>query len=256
MHKTVKTAIVCAAAAFAAATASAEALVFNFKATLKTTVAKQGKIKSSALTCLDESEKLVYRKQGSVKIEGLIWGCDCEALATVTGYTELTTDGCLFWDVSAKQLLENGSFAWKLLNRIDSNGKKAEGAWRFESECYDLTGGGFGSVKTQGKGDETTFFINNLSGNVAGWKCAPGLTIRSGTYRPCTFCDEGEEETEETEIAQAWSLCGCDTSDEFTAISGTWTLKYNKKASAKLSDSTSILEAYSFPSYVKSKIGG
>jgi len=247
------TAIVLGAVAFATAAAEASALVYNFKATLKTTVAKSGKVKASVLTCIDESETVVYRKQGTVKVEGLIWGCDCESLAEVTGFTTDTADGCAFWDVTARKLL-NGEFAWRLLNRIESSGKKAEGAWTYESECYNLTGGGFGTVKTKGRGDDMMFYVNSLSGNVAGWKCAPGLTQKSGRYIPCTFCQEGSEETEELVTASAWSLCGCDESDDYTAVSGTWSIKYNSAATAKLNNVVSIFDAYKFPDYVKSAL--
>lgn len=233
--------------------ASADALVFDFSATLKTTVAQTGKVKASTLTCLDESAKIVYRKQGTVKLQGLIWGCECEALAQVTGYTSPTADGCAFWDATNKQLL-NGEFSWKVLNRIDSTGKKAEGAWTYESECYNLTGGGFGTIKTTGKGENATFYLSSLSGNLAGWKCAPGQIKKSGTYRPCTFCDAGSEETEESVTAVAWSFCDCSESEDFTAISGTWNLKFNSKATNKLRQTTSIFDAYSFPGYVKNAL--
>ncbi len=247
-----------AVVAMLSAAALADAQVYTFTATLKTTVAARGKVKASTLTCLDESETLVYRKQGSVKLQGLIWGCSCESLAEVSGWAGEGEDGCAFWDASAKQLL-SGNFEWKLLNRIDSTAKKAEGAWIYEADCYSLVGGGFGTVKTGKVKDEDgetyeTFYLASLSGNVAGWKCAPGYTYKTGKYIPCTFCNPGSEESEETVTAEAWSLCDCGEGGDWTAVSGTWKLKYEKKATAKLNKSTSIFDAYSFPSYVKSAL--
>jgi len=235
---------------FACMFAMADAQVYTFTATLKTTVAVRGKVKAAMLTCLDESETLVYRKQGSVKLAGLIWGCDCDALSGVNGWNGETEDGCAFWNVTNKQLLD-GNFAWVLLNRIDSTAKKAEGAWTYEAECYNLYGGGFGSVKVIGGADEEEIVLTSLAGNVAGWKCAPGYTRKTGKSEACTFCGSAKEADEETDIAVAWTLCDCGESTDYTAVSGTWNLKYNASATAKLRKEVSIFEAYKFPEYAK-----
>ena len=241
-----KTKMMMIAVVMAAGSTFADAQVYQFSATLKTTVAARGRVSAAMLTCLDESETLVYRKQGTVKLAGLIWGCECEALAAVSGWNGEGEDGCVFWDGSNKQLL-SGEFAWKLLNRIDSTAKKSEGAWTYESDCYFLTGGGFGSVKVVNE-DIT---IPAMSGNLAGWKCAPGYTYKTGKYIPCTFCDPGQEESEEWITAIAWTLCDCGDSEDFTAVSGTWKLKYNATATKKLRNSSSVFDAYKFPDYVK-----
>lgn len=243
-----------AAVAFTAFSACADALVYEFSATLKTTVAQSGKVGAGALTCTDEAVKTVYRKQGTIKLAGVIWGCDCSALASATGYSSPTEDGCAFWNVTEKKLVD-AAFAWKVLNRFNSTGKDAEGAWTMENDCWFLAGGGFGSVKTEGKGDDFTYWLNSLSGSVAGWRCAPGITVKTGKDTPCTYCNPGSTATEETTTAIAWTLCDCGETDESTAVSGTWNLKYNKSATKKLNDATSIFDAYKFPEWVKTALG-
>lgn len=252
--KSMITAIGAAAAVFAASTAGADALVYEFSATLKTTVAQSGKIGAGVLTCTDETVKTVYRKQGTIKLGGVIWGCDCSALAAATGYSSPTEDGCIFWNATDKKIID-ATLAVKVLNRFNSNGKDAEGAWTLENDCWFLVGGGFGSIKTDGKGDEFTYWLNSLSGNVAGWRCAPGITARTGKDTPCTYCNPGSSSQEETTLAIAWTLCDCGETDESTAVSGTWNLKYNKSATKKLNAVTSIFDAYKFPSWVKTALG-
>ena len=98
----------------------------------------------------------------------------------------------------------------------------------------------------------------NISGNVAGWMFAPEYTV-AGKPPVCTFCgivDEGVDDV--IDVTEAWSFCPCDEfgNIEFTAVSGTWSIKYNGKLSQKLSDESSIISVYKkFPKNVEKAIG-
>ena len=55
--------------------ALADAQVYEMELTMKTTVTKSGKVQFISCDCpVDDYD--MYRKQGTVKIKGLIWGCD------------------------------------------------------------------------------------------------------------------------------------------------------------------------------------
>lgn len=239
-----------AVAAFAAVLAlgaGADALVYNFTANLKTTVAQKGSVKAAILTCLDESETMVYRKQGTVKIQGLIWGCDCDPIANPPPFTNGESDGFAFWNVTDKSIITDIDFQWLVLNRINNTGKNVEGAWSFASECYQFWGGGFGTVKLDGE----EFYLDKMSGNMAGVKCAPVYFKKGWKKNDCPFCGEGIGEDDEYIVAIGWPLCECGEEDELTAVSGTWNIKINAPATKKLNKTTSIFNAFTFPSYVK-----
>ena len=244
---------VCAAAAAIvfAADAAASALVYNFTATLKTTLAAKGSVKKGLLTCLDENETMIYRKQGTVKIQGVIWGCECDSIADLQPFTNGESDGFVLWSVTDKLWIKDAEMEWLVLNRINNTAKNAEGAWKLDSECFQLLGGGFGTVKPLGSDD---FYLAALTGNLAGVKCAPTYSYKTGKNIPCTYCTPGEEEQTNTEAAIGWPICDCGEDDGVTAVSGTWNIKYNAAATAKLNKSTSIFSAYTFPAYVKSAL--
>ena len=60
---------------------------------------------------------------------------------------------------------------------------------------------------------------------------------------------------QDEDTALAWPLCTCAEATPYTAIFGTWMIKYNKVLSDKLNDATAINEIYSFPSYVRKEMG-
>ena len=205
----IKKLAIAACAASLAMSAKADAYAYDFIATLKTTVAAKGSIKAGVLTCLDESETMIYRKQGTVKIQGLVWGCDCTSISSPSQYSGPSEDGYAFWDVTSKSYISDAAFEWFVLNRINNTAKNAEGAWTFESECYHLMGGGFGAVKQLKSEDGDQWYLTQLAGNFGGAKCAPGMTYKTGKHIECTFCSSGEEEEEVTDLAIGWPLCDC-----------------------------------------------
>ena len=231
--------------ALAATTALAETIVFDVSMTVKTTIAKQGKLTSSCVVS-NGTVNITYRKQGTIKVQGLIWGCKCESLIGPLGYTAASDDGCYFWNVTDKQPLTNGTIFWPVLHRIDNRMKKAEGVMELSADGWYLLCAGFGKVTdiTASLGQ-----LLDLKGYFAGWRLAPTWT--KTTYGvPCTFCDSGTADITEVVPAQAWALCTCAAPSDKTAAFGNWTLKYNKNLSKRLNDVTAITAVYTFPTYV------
>lgn len=250
-----------------------EAQVYELKITIKTTSAKKAKLSASKNPFIDaDSDVVVYRAQGSQKWLGLIWGCDCEAIygkwSKIDDYTK-SVSGCIIWNSKSPYTVHfEDDMQWRLLNAIDKTGDKCEAAWTIgessdSSEAF-LAFSGFGTLKNNAKkvdGEfeiaDCTSYVKNISGNVAGWMPAPVITT-SGRPADCTFCgivDPGEEDS--VDVSIAWNFCECADleSIDFTAISGTWTLKYNASYSKKLSKDISILNVYKkFPASVNKRV--
>jgi len=253
-----KKCMVLGVAAMAAFGALADAQVYEMSMTLKSTVTAKGKI-VSVVCDTPTSEVDLYRKQSTVKIKGLFWGCDCETIADpikATGTKDVY--GYILWNETTKEVIES-DFSWKLLHRIDKKLKKAEGAWTVGDVGDELflTGGGFGSVKDDVSKANCTLesvILNNMSGNVAGWMLEPVATVSTGTPAECSWCKYKEGEDAVVAYAPGWSLCACEEASELTAVSGTWKLKYLSSSAKKLSkidpNVSGILTIYSFPSYV------
>ncbi len=246
--------------------AFADAQVYELQLTLKTTVTRSGTPKFLSCDCPIEDSSL-YRKQGNVRIKGVIWGCDCSTIAEPMisdDSTSLATSsyGYIFWNETTRKPL-NLTFEWVLLNRIDSTGKKVEGTWVLysEDETFYVTGAGFGTVKdtvTKDPCERTATWVPKMNGNVAGWSTPGAIVTVEGKKGECSWCEKVADTEEETASAAGWTLCDCGESDERTAASGTWKMKYVTAASKKLSSKTAavekVTEAYNFPSYVKSVI--
>ena len=237
-------------AGIAAATLSASPLVYEVTIKGKTTVAKSGKIASECIAG-GNSQNATYRKQGNIEIRGLIWFCDCDSFAGPLGFTAPTKDGCYFWDVTNGRPLKNGVIVSPVLHRIENRMKKAEVAMELTADGWHLMLAGFGRAQSFSDGAGR---LIDLKGNFAGFRTAPKWTWTEYGV-PCTFCDSGTADITYEDTALAWPLCTCAEATPYTAIFGTWMIKYNKVLSDKLNDATAINEIYSFPSYVRKEMG-
>lgn len=244
------------AAAFLAATvAFADAQVYEMTLTLKTTLTAKGKITPLCSTLPDDDTGL-YRKQGTVRIKGLFWGCDCATISDPQPATDpAATYGYVFWNQTTGKVLDS-DFGWKLLHRIMKNLKKCEGAWTMEGGDFSFMGGGFGTVKDTIDKECCTIenaYIPSMSGNLAGWMTLPSVVVAKGKEEVCEKCKIISGTDDVVAVAPGFSLCECDDGSEFTAVSGTWRLKYLAKQSTswnKASADLPITSVYSFPSYV------
>ena len=248
-------------AVLAASVVFAGAQVYEMTITLKSTVAVSGKI-TPGVCDTPVQEVNLYRKQSTVKIKGLFWGCDCETIAEPEFVTSAgATYGYIFWNETAHKVID-GEFAWQLLNRIDKKLKKAEGAWTIGGPDDDvfLVGSGFGTVKdsvTKSSCTIDSVILTPMSGNCAGWLSLPSTVVKKGTTSDCKKCQVVEGTDDVIAFAPGWSLCACAEGSERTAASGTWKLKYVSEAAKKwqkADESLSITKVYSFPAYVKSYI--
>lgn len=256
-----KNLVLFAVVAFLSSAAFAGAQVYEMTITLKSTVAASGKI--TPVVCDTPVQEVdLYRKQSTVKIKGLFWGCDCETIAEPTFVTSAeATYGYVFWNETSRKVIED-AFVWHVLNRIDKKLKKAEGAWTIggtDGETF-LAGSGFGTVKDDVSKSTCTIdsvILTPMSGSVAGWLALPSTIVKKGTAEDCKKCEVVEGTDDVIAVAPGWSLCACDEGGEYTAASGTWKLKYVAAAAKKwqkADESLSITKVYAFPSYVKSYI--
>lgn len=234
-----------------------EAQFYEMNITAKTTLTKSGKVKIVACDCRTDTNTL-YRKQGSVKIKGAIWGCDCGTLNKGEPYTTSTAPfGYFFWNETTKKPL-NVQLEFVVCNRIDSSAKKAEVVWVLSSEdgTFHLTGSGFGAIKDVASKDPCMLvnsWFQSLSGNFAGWMEPGAVVTTKATDGVCTWCTKVEGTPEETAVAKGFGVCAdCSACTEMTgsAATGSWTIKFNKKAAQALQGSTSVKDAYKFPTYV------
>lgn len=247
--------------------ALADAQVYEMQLTMKTTVTKSGKVQFISCDCpVDDYD--MYRKQGTVKIKGLIWGCDCVTISEPqisSNSTSLAKSayGYIFWNETTRKPM-NLKFEWEFLNRIDKSAKKAEGTWTLSSAdgTFYLMGSGFGTIKDttvrQPICMRTATWLPNMSGNFAGWSTPGAIVTVEATAEECSWCEKVAATEAQTASAPGWTMCDCGESDTRTAANGTWKLKFDKKASDILSSKTksveSVTQAYKFPSYVKSVI--
>ena len=240
------------------------AQVYDVKISIKTTEAKAAKLSAKKNPFLDADGAVVYRKQASKTWVGLIWGCDCESIRGKWCKSDAgAVSGCIIWDKKTSDILFSEDINWRLINAIDTTGTKCEGCWTIgntaDTSKAFLAFSGFGTLVLQKFEDGLSCrsYVKSISGNVAGWMPAP-TKYTEGRKPVCTFCsviDPGEEGSEE--MADAWDFCKCaEIGDrDFTAVSGTWSIKYNKSDSAKLSENASILDFYKkFPANVRLKV--
>ena len=245
-----------AAALFAAHDACADAQVYEMTLTLKSTVTAKGKI-TPLCDGLPDDDTGLYRKQGTVRIKGLIWGCDCITIAEPQPATSASeTYGYVFWNMSTGKVLD-GEYAWQLFHRIMKNLRKCEGTWTLTGDTFSLVGGGFGTLQDKIDREccaiEDTI-VKSMNGNVAGWMTMPPVVISKGEAELCKKCEVVAGSDDVVAYAPAFSLCECDDGSELTTVSGTWKLKYlvaQSKKWKKAASDTSIIEIYAFPNYVK-----
>jgi len=244
---------------------SRAAQVYDIKVSVKTTQGKTGKISPKKNPFVSQSETVMYRKQASQTWTGVAWGCGCES--AFGRWTTLHNDdivaGIVIWNSKKPyDIVLLDDINWHVMNAIDETGNKCECAWTIGESDDDsaafLAFSGFGSITFYG--GTCGHVISSVSGNVAGWVPPPARKTTTSKPVSCTFCGSGggEEETV-IESAVAWAFCNCvdfgGGDDSFTAVSGTWSMKYNKSLSAKLMSKTSILDVYTkFPSAVKKAV--
>lgn len=172
-------------------------LVYDFKASLKTTA---GKAYSG------DCEDLCYRATGSKSFKGYIYTCECECTNFMYAATYYLYD-----KKSDTELF--GAPTWQYLNAIGKKSTDAEGFVIF---------GGYGGVlyaAGHGKFDDAGL-LKSMSGDLAGYLYPP-------------YC---AEQCSDGEYAVAYPACSWQESyGVMTPAFGSWSIKYNKSLSSKYS---------------------
>lgn len=238
------------------------AQVYEFTLTLKSTA---GAIGNSSLPCGDCETDGSYRKAKTVKIKGVLWGCECKSIVESKRYSSPTEDGCIFWNETAKQVIA-ADFAWDLLGRIDKRANKVEGSWTISTDngLVSIRGGGIGTVKDSSVGADCNLsntVVKAISGSCGGWLPAPIIIAEHGTPGECSYCSITPGTPDVYKMVPSLSLCGgCDLCGdesclalgvEKTTAYGNWKLKLHEKATKALLEHDSVLDAYKFPTYVR-----
>lgn len=249
----------------------ADAQAYEMQITVKTTSSVPGHAKMVSCDCRTDTNDL-YRAQKTMKIKGLIWGCDCGTLTKGIPYTSSTNAyGCFFWNETTRKPL-NLKLSWQIANRIGAKATDMEATWYLmsnESETnhpsFFLMGSGFGKLKDTSTKDPcrlVTSIVNSLNGNCAGWMTPGSIVTTKATAGTCSWCEKVAGTEEQVAVARGWGLCsdcedGTGSDLEGSAAFGTWKIKFNKKVSKKMESKISgeemkITDFYDFPSYVRS----
>lgn len=218
---------------------------------------------AATLPCGDCSTETAYRKAKTVKIKGLFWGCECNSIVESKRYTAPTEDGCIFWNETAKQVID-ADFIWNLLGRIDKKSDKLECTWTLSTTngLVSIQGGGIGTIKDDigPDCDMSNTSIKSISGSCGGWLPAPFVVVEKGVPGQCSYCQNTDGTPDITSIVLSLALCGrcmsCGNDCyalgvERTTAYGNWKVRLHPKATKALLQNNSVLSAYSFPTYVR-----
>lgn len=196
-----------------------DALVYQFKATVKTTKGAPAKWteSTSGSTCTpgsSETTEGIIRLPDSTKFQGWIYDCDPSCALVSTG-------SVVAWDSKRKAQLADAAFTTTFINVMGKKQADAEWAWTFEgaatysaevSQKYSLTGSGLGKYSAK-KGYYTSF-----SGNFAGTAEASFYLAKNAACDP----------------SQIWKCDDLATLvDSDTVAYGSWSVKYSSSASKK-----------------------
>lgn len=265
--------MIAAAAVAMIGSAFADAQVYEYKLSLKSTTCKENKAIDGYLIkmgLMEKGEEIVYRTPASLTIKGVSWGCECdEALAGFWGTTENndnTWHGLTFWNTKNGAFLGAGKddptiyngveFEWDMLNRIGKKASEVELAFSIipsgeaVDDNFELKLAGTGKITDKLVIDKDTedvsdcnSYIASVKGSVAGYvNPEAGIVV-------CNYCEEYDV------YCDVYQFCDCGddlTDPDRTVAYGTFTMKYNSAASKKLKTSARIATAYSgFPKNVK-----
>ena len=180
-------------------------LVYDFKASLKTTTAKD-----ASSSCAE----LCYRKCGSVSLKGyffLCGDCTCESFAQMLFVAAEKKSK----DYVVGSADEGVAPTWNILNHIGKKENELEASWSVEgNNGWTWTAAGCGKYDL--KNDR----VASISGSLVGQKDAPAC---------------GPAACEDTGVgATAFPLCTEEGDDTLpTVVYGSWSMKYNSKLSKK-----------------------
>lgn len=215
--------------------APSSAIVYQFKATVKTTkgLAVKSVTNDRGSTCRPgegrDEQTFIVRVPDTTKFQG--WIYDCEPSCNLIESGEVVV-----WDSKRKAQLDGAAFATLFINVMGKKQANAEWAWTFAGaavyadgvqQAYELTGSGLG--KFSAKKD----FYTSFSGNFAGTADASYNLVKNAECDP-------------SQVWKCTDLTAEGLTDEKTVAYGSWTAKYSASASKKFTKNGYL----NVPSYV------
>ncbi len=173
------------------------ALVYDFKASLKTTKGGEG----SCDACI--------RVKGTKALTGWIFVCACDCETFMSDAVLLAYD-------KKSGTVYTGPVVWGLLNKIGKKSVDAEGYW---TSALTVDVDGAGAFAAAGFGTFDGLVLKSMSGDLVGTIPAPACEVK---------CDLGT-------VASALPACTFEFDPEnppATIVYGSWSMKYDKKMSA------------------------
>ena len=193
-------------------------LVYEFKASLKTTIAKD-------IAATDCDSGTCYRKCGSAKIKGYLYycgACDCSALEGMLFVAKETkSDSYVFGNADA-----GVSPTWEILNLIGKKDTDVEALWSVadQESGWSFTAAGCGSYDA--KNDR----IKSISGELVGKGPGPSCELS---------CDDSSAST-------VTLLCDLTDDDTSTIAYGSWSMKFHKKYSEQGCTCSDTIPSFKF----------
>lgn len=229
----------CVSSAFAAET---QYKVYDLSLSLKTT-------KAAGQTQTSCGDTYTYRVKASRKIQGVIAGCGCLAMA---GDPTCDNFEIYLWDATTKTQLTNFTFTTKILQRVDKAGKTVEQVVTLVAEDqagekFELVLAGIGSYKVSKNGK--TYDTMAVSGTVTGTVDAPYKTTL-GSCSACSVTPDTVDQTQAIKVCEDGICVKSDTGD-VTPAYGTYSMKYNQSKSVKCEKIGVSAKTLGLPAYIK-----
>lgn len=200
------------------------ALVYSFKASVKTTKGVFVKGGSGAL-CAPSGACTIVRTKDSTKWEGWIYDCNC-------GCDLASTGTFVAWDSKRKGQIDNAQMDLGFINVMGKKQNEAEWYFNLTGNVLNLGEDNFAqdinaAFAGLGKYDVKNERYSSFSGSFAG-KMSASFDLSKAKKTG----DDGQGC--ECEPSQIWECTDLDTLvDQDTVAYGTWTVKYNSSASKK-----------------------
>ena len=242
MKKLVTMAICALGMTIGAVAAETQYKVYDLTIGLK--AAKAGGVTSTS--CGDD---YIYRVKGSRKLQGVIAGCGCLAMA---GDETCENFQLYLWDATTKTQLTNFTFTTGILQRIAKKGDSVEHFLTIEvadpdGEKFVLQLAGFGTYKASKV--DAKYDTMAVSGGVTGTVDAPYKTIL-GSCTACSVTPDVTEQTQAVAICEEGVCTASDTSD-VSPVYGSYTMKYNASKAAKCEKKGISKATLGLPAYVE-----
>ena len=242
MKKLITIAVCALGMTLGAVAAETQYKVYDLSLALK--AAKAGGVTSTS--CGDE---YIYRVKGTRKLQGIIAGCGCLAMA---GDETCENFQIYLWDATTKTQLTNFTFKVELLQRIGKKGEQVEQYATLEvadpdGEKFVLALAGFGTYKASKV--DANYDTMSVNGGVTGTVDAPYKTIR-GSCTACSVTPDVTEQTQAVAICEEGVCTASDTSD-ISPVFGTYTMKYNQSKSVKCEKKGLSKATLGLPAYVE-----